>query len=101
MRCKVDDLVVVVRSAREENVGRLGRIACVSPIAPFDWVVMPARTFLAVNHRSRMLVEASNGTAMLDEQLRPLRDEPGPDETLSWLLHGRIGPTRHEWMGGA
>ena len=103
MRCKLNDLVMVVRSELD-NAGRIGRIvgrATPGTRMPWggraqhgdDWLVEGRFTvadefFLSCgehhlatwdgNHRQESLI------SMPDSWLRPIRDGGGTDETLAW-----------------
>jgi hypothetical protein len=77
MNCKPGDLAVVVKSAtRPENVGRIVR--CV-------------RRTVRIGHKSRLPLDCwvvepdiTLCGAIADECLRPIRDQDGDDETLTW-----------------
>jgi hypothetical protein len=74
VRCKVGDLVVVVRADRPGALGRFGTIVGRGLAKGTDWSVelpnYPAPT--------------KAGWGARDTDLRPIRDQPGQDETLSW-----------------
>jgi hypothetical protein len=78
MRCKVGDLAVVVQAARRPAwVGRIVRV--LHPFPPDgdlpSWVTNPM---------------PDGFIAIYDSSLKPLRDEGGEDETLTWCPR-RIG----------
>lgn len=70
--CKPGDLAVVVRVTNEDIRPFLGRVLrCVrlSTSRPDCWFTEP---------------ELTPRTAVYDGALRPIRDQPGADETLTW-----------------
>jgi len=101
MRCKPNELCVVIRDPPPENCEPLAGMLCTTVLiapsrdfalpdgcmtsgctTPDSWVVefmRPVRVSLFGGGR-RM---ASYGTVP-DSALRPLRDNPGQDETLTW-----------------
>jgi hypothetical protein len=69
MNCKPGDLAIVVKA--EADLNWLGRVVeVVRPNFADSWITDP----LPVGF-----------TCIADEALRPIRDQPGADETLSWI----------------
>lgn len=91
MRCKVGDLVVVVRCQPfPQNIGRVGTITekISSPNICGDWWVKPANTFVMWDGRFKdFSKESDDETNMYDDDIRPIRDpgEDARDETLEWV----------------
>jgi hypothetical protein len=79
MFCKIGDLAVIVNG---ENCGRLIEVRSYSAFGPRWWSVRvlgsPARGECV--GFSTFSLEGN----IEDRRLRPLRDEPGDDETLRW-----------------
>lgn len=78
MNCKPGDLAVVVKGAASGNV-----VVCIDR---FDgpWAGEPR--FEPGWRLDRLLVNerGSYNTYRVDSALRPIRDQPGEDETLTW-----------------
>jgi hypothetical protein len=70
MNCKPGDLAVIVRTERVDGKKYIGRIVrCLHPILDFGWIVEPnVPGFIGVHDRC----------------LKPIRDNDGDDETLTW-----------------
>lgn len=82
LRCRVGDLAVAVRTVRGEHLGAIVR--CVrffgharlgGELVPDCWVIEHRGTHISPNGLPWM---------MPDAWLRPIRPEPGTDETLIW-----------------
>ena len=95
MRCKVGDLAIIVGGATPENIGKIVEI--VRPA--INGERLPAMRFVSNASgpvwivRGRDLVWRSTTTSFVattderpysDSLLRPIRPEPGADETLTW-----------------
>lgn len=90
MRCKVGDLVMVIKSTCG-NEGRVGTVVrWVRFAEPLCDRFMAGQAGWLVSGRFRTIYEDGtildgDPTAVLpDEWLIPLRDKPGQDETLTW-----------------
>jgi hypothetical protein len=86
MNCKPGDLAVIIwTKAYPENIGALVRVVRESPNGPnpvhgFQWsceALHPVRS-------SRGVMQPGQEGAMPDKFLRPIRDNDGEDETLTW-----------------
>ncbi len=104
MNCKPDDLAVIVRDDFPENIGALVHVLRPAGEAfnfstptgsdvGFEWEVMPSRCLRAWNDDfTSSPSEPGEPVAFPDSCLRPLRDNPGEDETLSWAgLPKKVG----------
>lgn len=70
MNCKQGDLAVVAKATWHDVVPHLGRIVrCVRLVDMDGWQTEP---------------ELEPGRTVYDGALRPIRDNPGEDETLTW-----------------
>ena len=71
MNCKQGDLAVVIRppQSKPEWLGRIVKITEPSKRKPGWWAVEPGPWKRAI---------------CIDANLRPIRDQPGDDETLTW-----------------
>lgn len=85
MRCKVGDLCVIVRS-NNGNEGRLVEVVGTSPYGPGYWMceAMSVATAVPFPGGQRKPVPAGHRASIMDYRLRPIRDKPGEDETLTW-----------------
>jgi len=80
MNCKPGDLAVVVRARTHPDL--LGRITrCLSLAGPSVWHVEPMRSRYISGYDCGGVIQFDVALAN-DDCLRPLRDEPGLDETL-------------------
>jgi hypothetical protein len=84
LNCKPGDMAVVVRS----SAGNEGKIVCCIRLSNWTGLIGPSGT---MNHGAVWEVDrplrAWSGESnhfVLDKSLRPIRDNPGEDETLSW-----------------
>lgn len=85
MRCKVGDLAVIIGGAYPENIGCLVSVVMLST-RPQYWLVRTlgrATTYNSVDGVRRNRPPGIEGN-IADRLLRPLRDDPGPDESLRW-----------------
>jgi hypothetical protein len=74
MNCKQGDLAVIVKVLNPKNSQIIGKIVrCIEPVVSWDniagWAVDPPLSF---------------AIGVADENLRPIRDNDGEDETLQW-----------------
>lgn len=95
LNCKPGDLAVIIRDLdAPENIGRLvtvirsfldGSEWYPSPVIDtrFSWEVKPVRKLIGWG-RGGVLVDDSSNCSFPDADLRPIRDEPGVDESLLW-----------------
>lgn len=71
LNCKPGDLAIVVRcDTNPEMMGKI--VTCIRPVEHFHipgWVIEP---------------EYFGCSGITDPCLRPIRNDPGPDESLSW-----------------
>ena len=85
LNCKEGDLAVVVRSATGKTVGQI--VACVK-LARIPGLYNADRSLSrgAVWETDwyHPTVTGGIGNFVMDADLRPLRDNPGEDETLTW-----------------
>jgi hypothetical protein len=86
MNCRPGDLAVVVRACNAENLGGLVRV--VGPGMLFDWHIDPLFDLRhVVDPHTRAGIRPGGGRLYVeadDVQLRPIRDQDGEDETLTW-----------------
>lgn len=85
MRCKVGDLAVVVKSYS----GNEGKIVRCVEFFPARRYRLPSGelTHALDGWRTEPRLPAFDGTPAIctpEEHLRPIRDNPGADETLTW-----------------
>jgi hypothetical protein len=74
MNCKPGDLAVIVRADHPKVIGWIVTVVGPAQREGFDWSIL-------ADKRSHWM----DGTwACMDSQLRPIRDNPGKDETLDW-----------------
>jgi hypothetical protein len=84
MNCKPGELCIVIRANLAENLGRF--VTTVeydqNPGWPGMWRVECGTRLRGIDWQGNIAV----GTTMMicDESLRPIRDNPGKDETLDW-----------------
>ena len=97
LNCKVGDLAIVVRS----QMGNAGKIVKVISPSSNGWKSSDGRTWQQLPGDGVMwIVECAGGLAFQDSSgrrgvlkarpfrdadLRPIRDQPGEDETLNWV----------------
>lgn len=90
MRCKVGDIVVVINDEYPENIGRFGTVVGRydgRAHGRADWWVRPARKFFSWYESEpgvRSLSEDAADGSLADSDLRPIRDQDGEDESLTW-----------------
>jgi len=79
-RCKVGDIVVVIKGNNRDKFGKIVR-----PGSGKKHRIEGCRDWWV---ESGSLLSTTRGprfsTAFPDEWLRPIRDQPGADETLTW-----------------
>lgn len=89
MNCKPGDLAILI-SAPENSIGTLLRVIQICPDEPLAWefedASRPIEFFEDEESRGFFTsTKQSGGLAIIDDaDLRPLRDNPGTDETLTW-----------------
>ena len=83
--CKVGDLAVVIKSDFPENVGILVNVLAAHPFYVAEWYVEVLGRAVA-GHAGEMSRAGAGGRKVrcADSALRPIRDQPGDDETLTW-----------------
>lgn len=85
MRCKAGDLAVIVDCVPASNIGKIVRV--ISPAPPFRgdpvWYV-ECSGLVSTLGAGEANVGAGEANEVTDECLRPIRDQPGQDETLTW-----------------
>lgn len=86
MRCRINDLAVIVRSNIEENQGKLVKVEGIGLVR--NWIVKPLspiflRHFLLTGNPCTV-TDPFSEIEIDDNQLMPLRDNPGEDETFIW-----------------
>lgn len=85
MNCKQGDLAIVVRSVLGSSLGlvlRCTRLAPASGLRNLDGSFEYGPVWETDNYGPALCGNTHN--LWLDADLRPLRDEPGEDETLQW-----------------
>ena len=85
MKCKLNDIAIVVRSAMGGSTGLVVRCVRLSSAAGLrnpDGSFEYGPVWETDNYGLAICGNTHN--LWLDADLRPLRDEPGEDETLSW-----------------
>jgi hypothetical protein len=100
MNCKPGDLAVIIRESKRK-IGVLGKIVEVLYLAPRNDFLLPdgckhigagaGLPMWVVKFATPVQVELSNKrfrntcyAAVADAVLRPIRDQPGEDESLQW-----------------
>jgi hypothetical protein len=78
MNCKPGDLAVVVRAYVAENLGKVCRVIGPSRVKGWDWELEFPHPVLWSGGAI-----ARDGRGQ-DWQLRPIRNNDGEDETLTW-----------------
>ena len=71
LNCKPGDLAVVIRGNPESNLGKVVQVVDVN-------------AFWTVHFGEWMWNVADDDISFSDVCLRPIRDQPGADETLTW-----------------
>lgn len=91
LRCKVGDLCVIVSDDFQENIGKFVTVVERANPADFfdydgeEWICKPVSPIRAWADGEMPKTNFSiEDAAMKDSDLRPIRDQPGADETLSW-----------------
>ena len=87
MNCKPGDLAVIVRGGFEEVIGILCRVTSSSDTdkdGDFCWLVRTQRAVPWFDADDPLSVIHGRNGFVPDAWLRPIRDQPGEDETLSW-----------------
>lgn len=85
MNCKLNDLAIVVRSALGTSTGLVLRCVRLSPasgLRNLDGSFEYGPVWETDNYGLALC--GNNHNLWMDSDLRPLRDEPGVDETLLW-----------------
>ena len=85
MNCKLDDLAIVVHSAMVNSTGlvlRCIRLSSAGGLRNLDGSFEYGPVWETDNYG--VAVCGSTHNLWMDTDLRPLRDEPGEDETLTW-----------------
>ena len=85
MRCKVNDLAIVVRSALGTSTGLILRCTRLSPesgLLNLDGSFEYGPVWETDNYGLALCGNTHN--LWMDADLRPLRDDPGADESLRW-----------------
>ena len=86
MNCKQGDLAIVVRSVAG-NEGKIVRCLKLEP-AGFDYNDIDDGAIWVIDRSLNWIDERTGRTGQSpscpDINLRPIRDNPGPDETLTW-----------------
>ena len=77
MNCKPNELAIVVSGSPAHNIGKIVRVTCLHPYAPSGCVC-----WMFEGNLLNKFGDTLWGVA--DDCLRPLRDNPGQDETLTW-----------------
>ncbi len=84
MNCQKGDLAVIVRS----DAGNEGKIVrCLRFLPRKSWRIPNGRIVYVDSWEVDTPVKGWAGdstAACMDERLRPIRDQPGEDETLTW-----------------
>ena len=81
MRCKVGDLAVIVRS-RAGNEGLI--VTCLEFLPRHPWWGEPYNADAWRIDRSLKTLFGESHHFVRADWLRPIRDQPGTDETLTW-----------------
>lgn len=90
MKCKPGDLAVFTSCILPENLGRLVSVLvqckCASHSGRAVWKCTAMQSVFAMDRDSETVHEIPAGTnfCVPDDSLRPLRDNNGKDETLTW-----------------
>lgn len=103
MRCKVGDLAVIVAPKHAINMGLIVRVVCPSNSNNFKigevYTEIDGQKYHRSNHSFFWYVESAGANILYDygrevksgpcsdNSLRPIRDNPGQDETLIWQPH--------------
>lgn len=85
MNCQLNDLAIVVRSALGPSTGlvlRCVRLSSIRGLRNLDGSFSYGPVWETDNYGPALCGNTHN--LWLDADLRPLRDEPGQDETLAW-----------------
>ena len=85
MNCKINDLAIVVRSALGPSTGlilRCVRLSSASGLRNLDGSFAYGPVWETDSYGLALCGNTHN--LWMDADLRPLRDEPGADETLLW-----------------
>lgn len=85
MNCKINDLAIVVRSALGPSTGlilRCVRLSSASGLRNLDGSFAYGPVWETDSYGLALCGNTHN--LWMDADLRPLRDEPGADETLRW-----------------
>lgn len=83
MNCRRGDMAVIVRSDFPENVGGFVRVLKAS--TPMAWSVEALCHLSGADDFGGVCRVAPGFVANCDDaNLRPIRDNPGADETLTW-----------------
>lgn len=76
MNCKPGDLAVVIRSKCSDHIGMLVTVVGPALIPELGmWTIEPVKPIPC---------PSPFGWKCRDSSLRPIRDQPGQDETLTW-----------------
>ncbi len=78
MRCKVGDLVILTHATNPVCLHMVGQIHVIGrrSTIPNHWAFEP-----------EVINANGNLQAWRDSEMRPIRDNPGQDETLTWAPH--------------
>lgn len=83
LNCKPGDLAVIVRAqVLNQNIGAIVEVVEFLGGPESTWRV---RTLHPMQRRDGRIVETGGLGRVRDGSLRPIRDNPGEDETLQWL----------------
>ena len=94
MRCKPGDLAVIINDDLNENIGMVVNVICMTNKDDYgelfygeEWEVVALRyPIRCLSSDDGSVVSLNDGEpfAMFDKNLRPIRDQEGKDETLTW-----------------
>ncbi len=76
MNCKPGDLAIVVQISNptcKHHIGKVLRVVEPSKVYPMNWYCEP-----------RLYCTDGRMISFYDGHLKPIRDQPGEDETLTW-----------------
>lgn len=93
MNCKPGDLAIIIKSAAG-NEGKIVR--CLRLLPNCHWYDKTGKTFSEPSWEIDSKIKAFNGksiTVATDSQLRPIRNNPGEDEALTWA--GKPNEVKH------
>lgn len=85
MRCKPQDLAVIIKSARPQNIGKLVTVIKVSTFPSMDWECRSEGSPLLGMCEFTRSIKSGRVVNFLDSQLRPLRTDETPARVIREL----------------